>query len=74
MRLGARPCELAKQMSESQDDPLLGLLTDIAEGVATISARLEAPGGEEIETLLRARALIKENAANAQRLRHAVQM
>ena len=29
-------------MSDNQDDPLLGLLTDIAEGVAKLSARLEA--------------------------------
>ena len=29
-------------MSESQDDPLLGLLTDIAEGVATLSARIDS--------------------------------
>jgi hypothetical protein len=29
-------------MSESQDDPLLGLLTDIAEGVATLSSRIDA--------------------------------
>lgn len=29
-------------MSDSQDDPLLGLLTDIAEGVATLSARVDA--------------------------------
>ena len=28
-------------MSESQDDPLLGLLTDIAEGVAAMAARAE---------------------------------
>jgi hypothetical protein len=29
-------------MSEHQDDPLLGLLTDIAEGVATLVARVDA--------------------------------
>ena len=29
-------------MSDAQDDPLLGLLTDIAEGVATLSARVDA--------------------------------
>ena len=29
-------------MSDNQDDPLLGLLTDIAEGVASLSARLDA--------------------------------
>ena len=29
-------------MSDTQDDPLLGLLTDIAEGVATLSARVHA--------------------------------
>ena len=29
-------------MSDAQDDPLLGLLTDIAEGVATLSARIDA--------------------------------
>ena len=29
-------------MSEPQDDPLLGLLTDIAEGVAALSARVDA--------------------------------
>ena len=29
-------------MSDNQDDPLLGLLTDIAEGVATLSARVDA--------------------------------
>jgi hypothetical protein len=29
-------------MSDTQDDPLLGLLTDIAEGVAALSARVEA--------------------------------
>jgi hypothetical protein len=29
-------------MSESQDDPLLGLLTDIAEGVARLAARVDA--------------------------------
>jgi hypothetical protein len=29
-------------MSDTQDDPLLGLLTDIAEGVAALTARVEA--------------------------------
>jgi hypothetical protein len=29
-------------MSDTQDDPLMGLLTDIAEGVATLSARVDA--------------------------------
>ncbi len=29
-------------MSDAQDDPLLGLLTDIAEGVAMLAARVEA--------------------------------
>lgn len=29
-------------MSDEQDDPLVGLLTDIAEGVATLSARMDA--------------------------------
>ena len=29
-------------MSDMQDDPLLGLLTDIAEGVATLSSRIDA--------------------------------
>lgn len=29
-------------MNERQDDPLLGLLTDIAEGVATLAARVDA--------------------------------
>lgn len=29
-------------MSDEQDDPLLGLLTDIAEGVATLVARVDA--------------------------------
>jgi hypothetical protein len=29
-------------MSDSQDDPLLGLLTDIADGVATLAARVDA--------------------------------
>ena len=29
-------------MNDAQDDPLLGLLTDIAEGVAKLSARLDA--------------------------------
>ena len=132
-------------MSEDQDDPLLGLLTDIAEGVAALSARVDAieteaathqaqvnealatiaeiatrtyyarkPSGalpgdvinsavmtpmierwpvewpmtfppsefkilnalesvssEEIEALIRAQAMIAEDATNAQRLRHA---
>ena len=132
-------------MSDTQDDPLWGLLTDIAEGVATLAARVDAmeaanavhqaqvnealatiaeiatrtyyaskpPKGlpdtvinsavmdrmidhwplewsmtfppsefkilnalesastEEIEALLRARAMIAEDATNAQRLRHA---
>ena len=132
-------------MSEHRDDPLLGLLTDIAEGVATLAARvdameteaaahraqvdealatiaeiatltyyaskppsalpedvidaavmdamierwsdawimtfppseykifnkLDARSTEEIEALLRARAVIAEDATNAQRLRHA---
>ena len=132
-------------MSDTQDDPLLGLLTDIAEGVAALSARvdameaanathqaqvnealaiiaeiatrtyyvseppkalpddvinasvmdaiierwsmqwsmtfpssefkifnnLEALSVEEIEAQLRARAMIAEDATNAQRLRHA---
>ena len=132
-------------MSDKQDDPLLGLLTDIAEGVATLAARidameatnavhqaqvnealatiaeiatrtyyvskplsalpddvvnagvmdamierwpsewsmtfspsefkifnnLEALGTEEIEALLRARAVVEQDASNAQRLRHA---
>ena len=131
-------------MSDTQDDPLLGLLTDIAEGVAALTARVDAmeaeaaahraqvnealgtiaeiatrtyyarkPSGalpgdvinsavmtsmierwpvewpvtfppsefkilnalesvstEEIEALLRARAMIAEDATNAQRLRH----
>ena len=131
-------------MSEHQDDPLLGLLTDIADGVATLAARvdtmeaknathqkqvnaalatiaeiatrtyyaskpdeplsddvinapvmspmierwpvewpvtfppsefkilnaLESVSTEEIEALLRARAMIAEDATNAQRLRH----
>ena len=131
-------------MSDTQDDPLLGLLTDIAEGVATLAARidgietrmaaqddvtnealatiaeivtrtyyaskspkglpdtvinsavmdrmidhwplewsmtfppsefkilnaLESASTEEIEALLRARAMIAEDATNAQRLRH----
>ena len=35
-------------MSDKQDDPLLGLLTDIAEGVATLAARIDG-----IETLKR---------------------
>ena len=29
-------------MSDTQDDPLLGLLTDIAEGVATLAARIDS--------------------------------
>jgi hypothetical protein len=29
-------------MSDTNDDPLLGLLTDIAEGVATLSSRIDA--------------------------------
>jgi hypothetical protein len=132
-------------MSDTQDDPLLGLLTDIAEGVASLAARIDGietrmaaqndvtnealatiaeiatrtyyaskPSGalpadvinsavitpmierwpvewpvtfptsefkifndlesistEEIEALLRARAMIAEDATNAQRLRHA---
>ena len=29
-------------MSDAQDDPLLGLLTDIAEGVAALAARVDA--------------------------------
>ncbi len=29
-------------MSDTQDDPLFGLLTDIAEGVATLAARVDA--------------------------------
>ena len=29
-------------MSDTQDDPLLGLLTDIAEGLATLAARVDA--------------------------------
>ena len=131
-------------MSDTQDDPLLGLLTDIAEGVAALSARvdameasnavhqaqvnealatiaeiatrtyyvsnppkalpdaiintavmdamierwpthwsmtfppsefkifnsLEALGTEEIEVMLRQRAIVAEDATNAQRLRH----
>ena len=28
-------------MSDTQDDPLLGLLTDIAEGVASLAARID---------------------------------
>jgi hypothetical protein len=28
-------------MSDTQDDPLLGLLTDVAEGVATLAARID---------------------------------
>jgi hypothetical protein len=132
-------------MSDTQDDPLLGLLTDIAEAVATLTARVDAmeavnaahqtqvnealgtiaeiatrtyyaskpPNAlpddiinasvmdamierwpdhwamtfprpefkifsnletlrtEEIEALLRARAIVAEDATNAQRLRHA---
>jgi hypothetical protein len=33
-------------MSDTQDDPLLGLLTDIAEGVAALSARVDAMESE----------------------------
>ena len=33
-------------MSDTQDDPLLGLLTDIAEGVATLAARVDAMEAE----------------------------
>ena len=33
-------------MSEHQDDPLLGLLTDIAEGVAALTARVDAMEAE----------------------------
>jgi len=29
-------------MSDTQDDPLVGLLTDIAEGVAKLAARVDA--------------------------------
>ena len=29
-------------MSDNQDDPLLGLLTDIADGVAALAARVDA--------------------------------
>jgi hypothetical protein len=29
-------------MSDTQDDPLLGLLTDIAESVATLASRVDA--------------------------------
>ena len=29
-------------MNDAQDDPLLGLLTDIAEGVASLTARVDA--------------------------------
>ena len=29
-------------MSDNQDDPLLGLLTDIAEGLAALAARVDA--------------------------------
>ena len=29
-------------MSEEQDDPLLGLLTDIAEGVASLTTRMDS--------------------------------
>ena len=31
-------------MSDTQYDPLLGLLSDIAEGVATFAARVDAMG------------------------------
>jgi hypothetical protein len=33
-------------MSDAQDDPLLGLLTDIAEGVAALTARVDAMEAE----------------------------
>ena len=36
-------------MSDTQDDPLLGLLTDIAEGVATLAARVDAMETEAAE-------------------------
>ena len=36
-------------MSDAQDDPLLGLLTDIAEGVATLAARVDAMESEAAE-------------------------
>ena len=36
-------------MSDAQDDPLLGLLTDIAEGVATLAARVDAMETEAAE-------------------------
>jgi hypothetical protein len=36
-------------MSATQDDPLLGLLTDIAEGVATLAARVDAMETEAAE-------------------------
>jgi hypothetical protein len=36
-------------MSDTQDDPLLGLLTDIAEGVATLAARVGAMETEAAE-------------------------
>ena len=44
-------------MSESQDDPLLGLLTDIAEGVATLSSRIDA-----IETRMAAQNAVTNEA------------
>ena len=36
-------------MSDTQDDPLLGLLTDIAEGVAALAARVDAMETEAAE-------------------------
>ena len=36
-------------MSDTQDDPLLGLLTDIAEGVATLAVRVDAMESEAAE-------------------------
>ena len=36
-------------MNDAQDDPLLGLLTDIAEGVATLTARVDAMETEAAE-------------------------
>ena len=36
-------------MSDTHDDPLLGLLTDIAEGVATLTARVDAMETEAAE-------------------------
>ena len=35
-------------MSDTQEDPLLGLLTDIAEGVATLAARVDAMETEAV--------------------------